>query len=112
MKNKKIKFKSFRRVLKEEVKGDKERELSIATERTKLIVAEQLVEIREKTGLTQARLAKKMGISQQLVSRIESGSDNLTLETLVRFLTILGVVIKIEVRTRSKKQHDVLKFIR
>ena len=108
----KIKFKSFKRVLKEEVKGDKERELSIAVERTKLMVSEQLVEIREKTGLTQAELAKKMKVSQQLISRIESGSDNITLETLVKFLTILGVVMNIEIASRPLKQRDVLKFIR
>ena len=108
----KIKFKSFKRVLKEEVKGDKERELSIAVERTKLMVSEQLVEIREKTGLTQAQLAKKMKVSQQLISRIESGSDNITLETLVKFLTILGVVMNIEIASRPQKQQDVLRFVR
>ena len=70
MKSKKIQYKSFRQVLKEEVKGDKEREFSIAIERTKLMVSEQLVEIREKIGLTQAQLAKKMRVSQQLISRI------------------------------------------
>ena len=111
MKNK-IRFKSFKRVLKEEIKRNKERELSIAIERTKLMVSEQLVEIREKTGLTQAELAKKMRVSQQLVSRIESGSDNITLETLVRFLTILGVFMNIEIASRPLKQRDVLKFIR
>ena len=42
MKNK-IKFKGFKRVLKEEVKGDKLRELSIAIERTKLMISEQLL---------------------------------------------------------------------
>ena len=78
----------------------------------RLKVISQIVELREKLDLTQAELAKKMKVSQQLVSRIESGSDNITLETLVRFLTILGVVMNIEIASRPQKQRDVLRFVR
>ena len=53
--------------------GDKERERSIEVERAKLILAEKLVEIREKQKITQAGLAKKLGVTQRAISRIESG---------------------------------------
>ncbi|MBN1585902.1 MAG: helix-turn-helix transcriptional regulator [Candidatus Omnitrophica bacterium] len=106
----KSKFKTLDQVMQKQVKGDPERELNIQVEQVKIAVAEQLVEIREKTGLTQKQLAQKMGVSQQLISRIESGSDNLTLETLVRFLSVLGVVMKVEV-DKKKGREQVLQFV-
>lgn len=38
--------------------------------------------IRKEQGLSQGDLAKKLGVSQQLISRIESGNENASLETL------------------------------
>ena len=110
MKHKKIKFKSLDTMLGEALKGDKQRQISIQIEHTKALVAEKLVEIREKIGLTQKELAQKMKISQQLISKVESGADNITLATLVKFLLILGVCLKIEVEKR-KKDSGVLEFV-
>ncbi len=110
MKKEKIKFKSFEKVLNEHVGGDKKRELSIEVEKAKLSISEKLVEVREKMGLTQVELAKKMGVSQQLVSRIENSSDNLTLETLVKFFLILGMTLKVEIEKRKGRQR-ILQFV-
>ena len=56
-----------------------------------------------------AQLAKKMGVSQQLISKIESGDDNISLETLVKFVYILGMTLKIGVGKR-KKEEGALEF--
>ena len=45
-------------------------------------LAESLRRIREEAGLTQTRMAKKLGISQPTLNRLESGSQNTTLKTL------------------------------
>ncbi len=110
VKEKKIKFKKFRNDLEKEIQKDKNFEILFKIESAKLAVAEKLVELREKMGWTQAGLAKRMGVSQQLISRIESGAENISLETLVKFFDILGVVATIEIATSAKKNRDILEF--
>jgi HTH-type transcriptional regulator/antitoxin HipB len=51
----------------------------------------QLVEARQAAGLTQAELAKRLGVSQAQVARIEKrGYDAYTLTTLRRYVQALG----------------------
>src|SRR3989338_2138540 len=95
MKSEKIKFKNLNEVMDHEIKGNKERTLAIEAEHAKLILAEKLVEIRERQGMTQVALAKRLGVSQQVISRIESAENNLTLTTLIKLLVVYGVVLKI-----------------
>lgn len=47
--------------------------------------------LREQAGLTQKNLAKKLGISQQVISRIEKGKQNVSVETLSSICAALGV---------------------
>ncbi len=56
----------------------------------------QLVEARQAAGLTQAELAKRLGVSQAQVARIEKqGYDAYTLNTLRRYAQALGRKIEI-----------------
>ena len=110
MRDKKIKFNRFKDDLQKEVNKSQKFRLLFEVESAKLKLANKLTDMREALGLTQADLAKKMGVSQQLVSRIESGDDNITLETLVRFLYILGMTFKIDVEKR-KKEDETLEFV-
>lgn len=51
----------------------------------------QLVEARQKAGLTQQEVAKRLGVSQAQVARIEKrGYDAYTLTTLRRYIQALG----------------------
>jgi len=88
---------------------DKKREAVIQLETAKLELAEHLVEYREKKGLTQRQLADKLGVKQQVVAKIENGS-NITLETLIKFLNVLGIVLKVEA-VRRKRSEQVLQFV-
>lgn len=106
----KYKFKRFEDDLHEELRKNKRFQRQFEVETAKLKIAEKLAAVREAMGLTQAELAKKMGVSQQLVSRIESGADNITVETLVKFFDILGVALRIGVAKRKKHQ-DILEFV-
>ena len=106
---KRLKFRRFEPDLHEAMRKDKKFELAYEIETAKLKTAEKLAELRERIGLTQAELAKRMRVSQQLVSRIESGSDNVSLETLIRFFNILGVHLKINVAKRRANQ-EILEF--
>src|SRR5712671_1753062 len=53
-------------------------------------IAMQVVELREKHGLTQAQLAELSGIDQADISRIERGSTSPTARTLQRIAEALG----------------------
>ena len=46
--------------------------------------------IREK-GLTQEKIAEKLGISVKYISRIENGTGGVKVETLVNYMNILGI---------------------
>jgi DNA-binding XRE family transcriptional regulator len=56
--------------------------------------AEYLTEMRKKAGMTQAEVAEAMGVSQQRVSAIESGSVA-ELATLADYIRALGGELKV-----------------
>jgi len=106
---KKYRLKKFDAGLNELFQKNKTNKLVYEVETAKLRLAHKLAELREKTGLTQGELARRMGVSQQLISRIESGSDNLTIETLIKFFDVFGVYLKIDILKRTAK-HEVIEF--
>ena len=58
----------------------------------------QLVEARQAAGLTQAELARRLGVSQAQVARIEKcGYDSYTLNTLRRYVQALGRTLEVTV---------------
>ena len=56
-----------------------------------------LKELREKSGLTQEQLAKKLKTKKSVISRIENHSEDIKLSTLGRYARTLGRKIRIEV---------------
>lgn len=56
---------------------------------SRLNVAVQIKEIRVQLGYTQKEMAEKLGVIQQYVSKIESGRENVTVDTLKRIADIL-----------------------
>jgi DNA-binding XRE family transcriptional regulator len=62
----------------------------------------QLVEARQAAGMTQMELAKRLGVSQAQVARVEKrGYDSLTLTSLRRYVAALGNGFSLEVRVRQ-----------
>ena len=59
-------------------------------------VGKRLAGIRREKGLSQKELAKKMGVSQQLVSRIEKGSENIALGTIAKIAHALNKKAQID----------------
>lgn len=61
-------------------------------------VARQLYDLREKRGLTQAELARKIGTSQQAISRLENPNyKSHTIAFLQKVVEALGGKIKITI---------------
>ncbi len=54
-------------------------------------------DLREKAGLTQTQLARRLKVSQQVISRLESGEvDNPTVSTLERIAKATGNNLRLE----------------
>jgi transcriptional regulator with XRE-family HTH domain len=58
-------------------------------------IAELVRSARESCGLTQHELAVRMGSTQSTVARWETGTHQLTLDTLDRIATALGVRLSV-----------------
>ncbi|MDD5085175.1 MAG: helix-turn-helix transcriptional regulator [Candidatus Omnitrophica bacterium] len=58
-------------------------------------IGRKIAGLRKSVGLSQKKLAHKMGVSQQLVSRIEKGGENLSLTTLVSVARALNKKVEI-----------------
>jgi ribosome-binding protein aMBF1 (putative translation factor) len=59
-------------------------------------VARDLQRARNRKQLTQAELAKRMGTTQSVVSRVEKGS-NVSIETLARYAAACGARLNIKI---------------
>lgn len=60
-------------------------------ERAKTALAQKIAEIREEKHLRQVDLARRLGVSQQFISQIETGDEkNLTIETIIKIAASLG----------------------
>ena len=76
----------------------------------KILVRQDLIALRKARGLTQKRLAERMGVSQPVVAELESSAPrNIELRTLVRTAAALGATLRISLeidrprgRVRSK----------
>lgn len=92
---KKIILEKINRHLQEELKNKKFRK-AYEIEVAKVALAQKIAELREEKHLKQVDLAKKLGVSQQFISQIETGQEsNLTLDTLLRLAVSLGRGLRI-----------------
>lgn len=76
-------------------KNDKEYQRLLREEGEILDIAIEIALARKKKRLTQTQLAKKAGMPQSQVARIESGNHNVTLGTLNRIASALDLKIKV-----------------
>lgn len=104
---KKIRLQKIDGHLNEQLKN-KEFRKNFEIERVKVALAQKLAEIRQEEGMNQTELAKKMKVSQQFISQIETGSEqNLTLETLLKIANSLGRGVKISFPKMSGRNFNL-----
>lgn len=80
----------------EMVKNDAEYKREYEALACEYAVARALVEARSAAGFTQKDVAKKLGITQPAVARIESGK-NVSLKTLQRYASAVGREIRLNI---------------
>ena len=100
---------SVRDHLKEELKDPYFKELHELSQQ-KLEVVKKIIAHRIKHKLSQRQLAKQIGVSQQHISKIESGEFS-SMATLARVLMGIGYSVKIEVVPLSAKTKNRLKKV-
>jgi len=66
-----------------------------------VVLAKQLRNARIESGLTQKEVGEIIGISRQAITRIESGNQNVTIETLQKFACALDYSITIELSQKK-----------
>jgi HTH-type transcriptional regulator/antitoxin HipB len=59
-------------------------------ESERLNVAQQIKKLRHQVGYTQEEMAKRLGVIQQYISSLESGRENLTLDTLKKIAQVFN----------------------
>lgn len=106
IKMKKVRLEKINSHLKEELKNREFRK-AFELERAKVALAQRIAELRQEKHLKQVDLAKKLGVTQQFISQIETGQEkNLTLETLIKIARSLGRGVKISFpKTPSRESH-------
>ncbi len=57
------------------------------------MVGKRIAIIRKNKNMSQEELAKRVGLAQTLISRIERGARKVAAEELINFATALGVPI-------------------
>ena len=72
-------------------------EPEVEEEFNRLMLHQRIADLRERAGLTQAELAKRTGVSQPMIAKLESGrADNLTLRTFIRYALALGYAPRVD----------------
>lgn len=56
-------------------------------------IAMMMLDKMEELGITQKSVAERMGCSQQYISRVLKGSENLSIETIFKIESALGLQI-------------------
>lgn len=76
---------NYDKLLRKSVRHETDRELLKEVEYNEilLIISKELIKYRDKNKLTQEDLARKLRISQVMVSKMESGKYNYTIKSLV-----------------------------
>ncbi|WP_241208645.1 helix-turn-helix domain-containing protein [Thermotoga sp. Cell2] len=65
---------------------------------------------RKKYNLTQKELAEKLGISQSMVSKIETGEKNVSVKVLAKIVAALGGKLKISLGILPEEENKPPKY--
>ena len=72
-------------------------------------VAIQLASLRKSSGISQKELAKRVGTSQQQISRLESPSyEGHSLSMLRRVADVLGATIHVEIERKKPRKAPIV----
>jgi len=101
---------NFKDFLKEQFKADKELEKDFYKGLEKSRIAIEIAAFREKEGLTQAELARRVGTSQSAIARMENADyQNYSIRTLRKIAEVLDLELLVSLRDKKLPAEPVLK---
>lgn len=100
---KRVRLTTHQQVLKPFLK-DRQFRRGYEEELEKLRLVDALIGLRERQGLTQVALAKRLGVSQPFIAKLERAeTHNFTLDTLVKLVSALNGELVIHIRPRRRR---------
>jgi transcriptional regulator with XRE-family HTH domain len=93
-------------ILAEELKDEEFRTLWEATAPARAL-ANRLLEYRIEHGLSQTKLARKLGLKQPAVARLEAGEHMPTIKTLLRIAEALDIEILLDIKPSTRQESFV-----
>ena len=102
MKNKSV---TLNEILARKLQNEEFR-LAFEEHRFYLQIAHLISDLRTKAGLSQTVVAKRAGVSQAMIARLEKGDSRRkpTLDTIFRLLNVLGYTMSIHVQKERRKR--------
>ena len=98
-----VRVETHEEVLKPYLKDAKFRK-GYEEELEKLRIVDALIRLRERRGLTQTQLARRIGVSQPFIAKLESGeTHNFSLETLVKLAVALDSELEVRFHPHRAK---------
>jgi DNA-binding XRE family transcriptional regulator len=77
----------------------------VEEEFNRLMIHQRIADLRERAGLSQEELAKRTGVSQPMIAKLESGrASNLTIRSFIRYALALGYAPKVEFVPMRKRR--------
>lgn len=89
---------NFQNWLKTKVSDDSEVILAGKLEYLRLYLTDTMRELRSLAGMTQAQLAKKLGVQQAAVSKVESAAKDHELESVIKYFHALNADLLLAVK--------------
>ena len=86
-------------MIEESTREDRRFPAMLAAAYEQLVLGERLAARRRRLGLTQTEVARRMGSTQRIVSKIETGGD-VNVSTLRRCTSVLGLDLRVAVNNR------------
>ena len=88
----------FMRWIDHQVDTDADLKRKVEEHLNDMMIEQRLAALRAQRGMTQAQLAKRLGVSQPHIAKLEAGrAKNIELHTLCRWATALGAKLTVNV---------------
>jgi DNA-binding Xre family transcriptional regulator len=95
----------FMRWIDHQVETDADLKRKVQEYLNEMMIEQKLAALRSQRGMTQAQLAKRLGVSQPHIAKLEAGhAKNIELHTLCRWATALGAQLTVDVVPKSTKK--------
>ena len=88
----------FMKWIDDQVNADANLKRKVEADLGEMMIEQKLATLRARRGMTQAQLARRLGVSQPHVAKLEAGrAKNIELQTLCRWATALGAKLTVDI---------------